>query len=88
VFIDPAGARKDLTYAQLDLRANRLANSLLAAGATKGERVAVLSHNSDDHVVAWYAALRLGTPLTGTKLTFPAFGDREVFREGWLRTGA
>lgn len=65
VFLDPEGQRRGITYGQLDVRANRLANSLAALGLARGDVVAVLSHNSADYVVAWYAALKLGAPLTG-----------------------
>ena len=53
------GSRR-LTYSQLDRLANRLANDLLAAGVTRGERVAIFAHNSVEAVVGIFAALKAG----------------------------
>lgn len=49
-----------LTYAELDRRVNRLARELADRGLNKGDRMVLLSGNSDAFVVALYAGLRLG----------------------------
>ncbi|MEW9550776.1 acyl-CoA synthetase [Nonomuraea sp. NPDC050783] len=49
-----------LSYADLDRTVNRVANALAARGVGKGDRFAVLSHNNDAFVVAFFALARLG----------------------------
>ena len=49
-----------LTYAALDRRVNQLARELAGHGLSKGDRVLLLSGNSDAFVIALYAGLRLG----------------------------
>lgn len=52
-----------LTYAQTDSEVNRRANVLADAGLKKGDRLAIMSTNSDDFVLIVYAAFRLGAIL-------------------------
>jgi len=49
-----------LTYPQLNQRVDRLANSLLAAGLEKGDKVAVLLENSLEIVEIYLAAAKTG----------------------------
>nr|WP_206070834.1 AMP-binding protein [Knoellia sp. DB2414S] len=49
-----------MTYAALDARVNQLARELSDRGLAKGDRLLLLSGNSDAFVVALYAGLRLG----------------------------
>ncbi|MFT5574519.1 MAG: acyl-CoA synthetase (AMP-forming)/AMP-acid ligase II [Bermanella sp.] len=51
---------REITFAQASARANRLANALIAAGCGKGERLAVLSKNSDEMAIIFLAASRCG----------------------------
>jgi acyl-CoA synthetase (AMP-forming)/AMP-acid ligase II len=53
------GTRR-LTYADAQRESNRLANALVAAGLSKGERLAVLSKNSLEYVLLYYAASKAG----------------------------
>ena len=48
------------TYAELDAAADRTANALAERGVSKGDRVALLSHNDDGYVVLTFALARLG----------------------------
>ena len=57
--LDEATGRR-FTYAELDERANRVANVLLARGLTKGDRVGVLLPNSYQFVELFYGAARAG----------------------------
>jgi fatty-acyl-CoA synthase len=50
-----------LTFRELDERVNRTANALAARGIGKGDRLALLAHNSSGFVVAYFACARLGT---------------------------
>jgi O-succinylbenzoate-CoA ligase len=57
--VDEAAGRR-FTYAELDERANRVANMLLARGLRKGDRVGVLLPNSYQFVELFYGAARAG----------------------------
>ncbi len=47
------------TYAELALRANRLANALASAGVRPGDRIAVIDVNTPQHLEVYFAAARL-----------------------------
>jgi fatty-acyl-CoA synthase len=49
-----------LTYAELDEAVNRAANALAERGMAKGDRLALLGHNSLGFVVTYFASARLG----------------------------
>ena len=53
-----------LTYGQLDERANRLAQALAGAGVGAGDRVAYLDKNSPEQLELWFAAAKLGAVPT------------------------
>ena len=53
----------ELNYAQLDEAVDRAANPLAGLGLAKGDRVALMSTNSDRFVIAFYASQRLGAIL-------------------------
>ncbi|MEV4900469.1 AMP-binding protein [Citricoccus sp. NPDC055426] len=53
-----------LTYRDLEARATRLAERLVAAGYRPGERIATLSGNSADQVVLFFACAKSGLVLT------------------------
>src|ERR1700760_458668 len=48
------------SYRGLDAAVNRAANALRAAGLGKGDRMLLMSANSDDFYIALYAGWRLG----------------------------
>lgn len=48
------------TYSQLDKKVNQTARVLAARGVSHGDRVALMSPNSADFVIAYYAILKLG----------------------------
>ena len=49
-----------LSYSEANARSARLARALVARGAGKGTRIAILFPNGPDWVVAWLAAARIG----------------------------
>ena len=49
-----------LTYGDVDRAANRLANALIRHGVRRGDRVALLLHNSVEAVVSLFAVLKAG----------------------------
>jgi fatty-acyl-CoA synthase len=53
----------ELTYAELDRRASRLAAGLHARGLRRGDRLATLTQTSPDHVATLFACARLGVAL-------------------------
>jgi acyl-CoA synthetase (AMP-forming)/AMP-acid ligase II len=63
------------SYAELDAAVDRYAAALLALGVAKGERVAVMSGNSDRFVLAFYATLRIGAIFVPVN---PAYAPPEV----------
>ncbi len=48
------------TYGEINARANRIANALIARGLYKGECVSTLMPNSVDQVALWFGILRAG----------------------------
>ncbi len=56
-------ARLSLTYAELDARADRLAQVLFDADVQRGDRVCILSDNDPEFIVLCIAALRLGATV-------------------------
>jgi fatty-acyl-CoA synthase len=51
---------RSYTYAGLDEAVNRAAHALSVAGLRKGDRMLLISGNSDRFIIAFYSALRLG----------------------------
>ncbi len=51
------------TYAQLNTTVNRTAHALTDRGVTKGDRIALLSHNCREFVVIYLALAKLGAVL-------------------------
>ena len=58
----PALIFKDrtLTYSQLEADCNRVANALADFGVEKYDRVAILAHNTLDHVLTWIGCAKIG----------------------------
>src|SRR5947209_7982386 len=51
---------RTLTFAQLEDRANRLANALASRGVRRGDNVAVLMYNGLEVVESWFGCQKLG----------------------------
>jgi acyl-CoA synthetase (AMP-forming)/AMP-acid ligase II len=62
------------SYGQLDREVNKYANALLSLGVQKGDRVAVLSPNSDRFILALYGAFKVGAIVS-------PFNPRSTARE-------
>lgn len=52
-----------LTYNELNLAANRFANSLLANGIQKGEKIGILCRNRPEYPIVFFGAARSGAVL-------------------------
>jgi fatty-acyl-CoA synthase len=57
----PSGER--YTYAELNTRANHLANWMRALGVEKGDRVSILAHNGLEYVDLFYGLAKIGAIL-------------------------
>ncbi|MBM4077104.1 MAG: AMP-binding protein, partial [Planctomycetes bacterium] len=55
-----ATTQREVSFADLDRHVRQVANSLLALGLQKGDRVAVLSQNSIEYVALYFACARVG----------------------------
>jgi O-succinylbenzoate-CoA ligase len=51
------------SYTELDARANRIANVLLAMGVQKGDRVALLVMNGVEYIESYFGAAKIGAVL-------------------------
>jgi O-succinylbenzoate-CoA ligase len=51
------------SYTELDARANRIANVLLAMGVRKGDRVALLVMNGVEYIESYFGAAKIGAVL-------------------------
>lgn len=49
-----------LTYSELEKECNRVANALIDLGIKKYDRVAILAHNTIDHVLTWLGTAKAG----------------------------
>ena len=58
--VEVGGGGKRILYMEMLPRVTRLANALQGLGIEKGEKVAVMSVNSADYVIAYYACAMLG----------------------------
>ena len=68
---------KRYTFSQLNERTNRLANALLNLGIVKGDRVAMLQVNCNQHVETYFAAAKIGAIYV--PLNFRAKGDELTY---------
>lgn len=55
---------RNYTYRELNEKVNRCAHGLMDQGIRKGDRAAILSHNSDHYVIYWWALLKIGAVIT------------------------
>lgn len=63
---------RELTYAELDRLANRLARLLTAAGIGPGDAVAIFAANSPEYVATFFGCARIGAVLVPINLMFNA----------------
>jgi len=61
---------KTMTYPELDLRTNRLANSLLSMGLCKGDRLAVMLYNCAEFVEVCCACAKIGVVVVTVNWRF------------------
>jgi fatty-acyl-CoA synthase len=61
---------RELTYAELDALANRMARKLMESGVKKGDTVAIFATNSPEFVAAFFGCARIGAVLAPINLMF------------------
>ncbi|HEX4586528.1 MAG TPA: AMP-binding protein [Mycobacterium sp.] len=65
---------RSYTYAEIDVAVNRAAHALAAVGLRKGDRMLLMSGNSDGFFIALYAAWRLGALVIPVNPASPGHG--------------
>lgn len=63
---------RDLSYADLDRLANRVARLLTSAGIRRGDAVAIFAMNSPEYVATFFGCARIGAALVPINLMFTA----------------
>lgn len=63
---------RELTYAEFDALANRMARLLMAHGIQRGDQVAILAANSPEYAAAFFGCARMGAVLVPINLLFTA----------------
>ena len=69
------------SYAEINNRANHLANWLIEHGVSKGERVVVLLENSLEYVVSYYGVLKAGAIVAPLSTDIKPEGLRPLLKE-------
>ncbi len=64
------GAGEWLSYGEVNARANRIANALLARGLQRGEAVSSLMPNSVDNLVVWFGIQKAGGVQSPVNLAY------------------
>ncbi|MBN2401629.1 MAG: AMP-binding protein, partial [Spirochaetes bacterium] len=64
------GGRKEISWAQLYDRTNRLANCLVKKGVSKGDKVFLLGQNSLNWLEIYFAILKTGAWVTPLNFRF------------------
>ncbi len=50
----------EMTYAEIEVHANKMANYLKEVNICRGDRVAILYENSFDYIISYFAVLKIG----------------------------
>src|SRR5579864_6891759 len=63
---------RELSYAEFDALANRVARLLMANGIKRGDQVAIFAANSPEYAATFFACARMGAVLVPINLLFTA----------------
>src|SRR5262249_24784512 len=75
IYDDVSGATRTLTFGEVDARANRMANELVARRLTKGDRLCLHVANRVEYIDLYLACIRLGVILVPMNVLYR---EREV----------
>jgi long-chain acyl-CoA synthetase len=64
-----------ITYRELDALTHRFARALRAVGVTQGDKVALLTTNCPEYIIAFYAIARIGAVVSPMN---PSYKEREI----------
>ena len=59
-----------LSYGEVNARANRIANALLARGVERGESVSVMLPNCEEFLPVWYGILKAGAVMSSINTAY------------------
>lgn len=74
-----------ITFEELDAEVSRLAGALVALGVEQGDRVAVVLPSRPEHIVAFYAILKVGAVHVGINLQLSAEEMRRQLADADVR---
>lgn len=74
------------TYGEVDVRANRLANALLATGLGPGDRVAVWSEDAVEYLETYMAAARAGLAVVPVNSRFTVSEAQQLIEDAGATT--
>ena len=61
---------EEITYNQVDLKANQVANGLLKMGIKKGDKISVMLRNVPEFLYTWFGLAKIGGVLTTINMAF------------------
>ncbi len=70
--------RQQVTYAEIDQRANAMAHLLLDQGMQRGDRIGLLAVNSAEYIAAYYGILKAGGVVVSLNASAEAPTHREL----------
>ena len=74
-----------LTYGELNAQSNRIANGLLDLGVRKGDRIGVLSRNSDVYVAVYFALAKAGAIMVPVNFWYRSREIRYTLQQSGAR---
>lgn len=76
---------RELTYGNLNEQCNRVANGLRDLGVRKGDRIGVLSRNSDTYVTVYFALAKLGAIMVPVNFWYRSREVHYTLRQSGVR---
>ena len=76
---------RSLTYGELNAQSNRIANGLLSLGVRKGDRIGVLSRNSDVYVAVYFALAKAGAIMVPVNFWYRSREIRYTLQQSGAR---
>lgn len=76
---------RSLTYGELNAQSNRIANGLLSLGVRKGDRIGVLSRNTDVYVAVYFALAKAGAIMVPVNFWYRSREIRYTLQQSGAR---